>query len=170
MKCSCVCHHCVNGGCETSRPEECDFNHNLKRRDTVPLSIVVNNGPIHLPKRRGDAGYDLEICRDYTIWRAGVHWLKTEIKACIPDGYFGMIVGRSSLARKHGVLAVTGIIDAGYTGFLEIGVMHAGHGSVSFVKGERLAQMVILPIVHMNLALGQMPETDRGSAGWGSSG
>ena len=80
---------------------------------------------------------------------------------------------RSGLAAKHGVTVLNspGTIDADYRG--EIQVILINHGAQAFTvrRGERIAQMVIAPVVQAELvAASTLPSTDRGSGGFGSTG
>jgi dUTP pyrophosphatase len=80
---------------------------------------------------------------------------------------------RSGLAAKHGVTVLNspGTIDADYRG--EIQVILINHGAEAFIirRGERIAQMVIAPVVQATLVpTASLNETDRGSGGFGSTG
>jgi dUTP pyrophosphatase len=95
------------------------------------------------------------------------------LKIALPDGFEAQVRPRSGLAAKHGVtvLNAPGTIDADYRG--EIGVLLINHGSEPFTvrRGERIAQMVIAPVARVELvASATLPDTDRGSGGFGSTG
>ena len=88
-------------------------------------------------------------------------------------GYEAQVRPRSGLAAKHGVtvLNAPGTVDADYRG--EIGVLLINHGDAPFPirRGERIAQMVIAPVVRAELvAAVSLSATDRGSGGFGSTG
>lgn len=97
----------------------------------------------------------------------------TGLTMALPAGYEAQVRPRSGLASKHGVtvLNAPGTIDADYRG--EIGVLLINHGDAPFSigRGERIAQMVIAPVVQVELVLAaELSATDRGSGGFGSTG
>ncbi len=91
----------------------------------------------------------------------------------LPPGYEAQVRPRSGLAAKHGVtvLNAPGTVDADYRG--EIGVLLINHGDAPFPirRGERIAQMVIAPVIRAELvAAVSLSATDRGGGGFGSTG
>lgn len=97
----------------------------------------------------------------------------TGLAIALPPGFEAQVRPRSGLAAKHGVtvLNAPGTIDADYRG--EIKVILINHGAAPFVirRGERIAQMVIAPMVQAALVpVATLSETDRGAGGFGSTG
>ena len=97
----------------------------------------------------------------------------TGLTIALPIGFEAQVRPRSGLAAKHGVtvLNAPGTVDADYRG--EIGVLLINHGDGPFTirRGERIAQMVIAPVARAELvAVGELPPTDRGGGGFGSTG
>jgi dUTP pyrophosphatase len=97
----------------------------------------------------------------------------TGLSIALPSGYEAQVRPRSGLALKHGVtvLNAPGTIDADYRG--EVNVLLINHGDAPFpvLRGERIAQMVIAPVVQVELvAAVSLSATDRGSGGYGSTG
>ncbi len=97
----------------------------------------------------------------------------TGLTIAVPSGYEAQIRPRSGLASKHGVTVLNspGTVDADYRG--EIGVLLINHGGVPFPirRGERIAQMVIAPVVRVELApAAELAATKRGGGGFGSTG
>lgn len=97
--------------------------------------------------------------------------IKTGIAVAIPEGYYGRIAPRSGLALNHGIGVLAGVIDSDYRG--EIGVVLINHSytPVEIKDGMRIAQLILeradrLPVV----VVGDLPDTDRGSNGYGSTG
>jgi dUTP pyrophosphatase len=91
----------------------------------------------------------------------------------IPKGHEGQIRPRSGLAFKNGItcLNTPGTIDADYRG--EVMVLLINHGEKTFKieRGMRIAQMVIAPVMQVQISEGSLAsETDRGSGGFGSTG
>jgi dUTP pyrophosphatase len=97
----------------------------------------------------------------------------TGLAIALPPGYEAQVRPRSGLAAKHGVTVLNspGTIDADYRG--EISVILINHGEAPFEvrRGERIAQMVIAPVVRAELVVAtSLATTDRGSGGFGSTG
>jgi dUTP pyrophosphatase len=97
----------------------------------------------------------------------------TGLAIALPQGFEAQVRPRSGLAAKHGVTVLNspGTIDADYRG--EIQVILINHGAEPFTirRGERIAQMVIAPVVQVRLnAVDLLPETSRGGGGFGSTG
>jgi dUTP pyrophosphatase len=95
------------------------------------------------------------------------------LSIALPSGYEAQVRPRSGLAAKHGVtvLNAPGTVDADYRG--EIGVILINHGDAAFLikRGERIAQMVIAPVVRAEFASAtSLSVTTRGSGGFGSTG
>ena len=99
--------------------------------------------------------------------------IPTGLTIALPSGYEAQVRPRSGLAAKHGVTVLNspGTVDADYRG--EIGVLLINHGDAPFPirRGERIAQMVIAPVVQVEFVpSASLPATDRGSGGFGSTG
>jgi dUTP pyrophosphatase len=97
----------------------------------------------------------------------------TGLTIALPSGYEAQVRPRSGLASKHGVTVLNspGTVDADYRG--EIGVLLINHGGAPFPirRGERIAQMVIAPVVRVELAAAaELAATKRGGGGFGSTG
>jgi dUTP pyrophosphatase len=95
------------------------------------------------------------------------------IAIALPEGCEAQIRPRSGLAAKHGItlLNAPGTIDADYRGEIKIIVANLGQESFTIRRGERIAQMVISPVLTCNLrAVEHLPETERSSGGFGHTG
>jgi dUTP pyrophosphatase len=97
----------------------------------------------------------------------------TGLTIALPPGYEAQVRPRSGLAAKHGVTVLNspGTVDADYRG--EINVLLINHGGAPFPirRGERIAQMVIAPMVQAQLVqVASLSATDRGGGGFGSTG
>jgi dUTP pyrophosphatase len=97
----------------------------------------------------------------------------TGLRMAVPEGYEVQVRARSGLALKHGVTVANapGTIDSDYRG--EVGVILVNLGSEPFVvaHGERIAQMVVAPVVQAGLrVVDELDETARGAGGFGSTG
>jgi len=91
----------------------------------------------------------------------------------LPPGYEGQLRPRSGLAREHGVTLVNspGTLDADYRGPLFVLVINHGTVPVTIAHGQRIAQLVIAPIVQAELIeVDELSTTERGDGGFGSTG
>jgi len=122
----------------------------------------------------GDAGLDLAACDRVVLGPGERAVVGTGIAVAIPDGYAGFVLRRSGLAANHGVtvLNAPGLVDSGYRGELRV-ILHNTDRSEPFVvePGTRVAQLVVQPVegVRPN-EVDELPESERGTGGLGSSG
>ncbi|WP_299639423.1 dUTP diphosphatase [uncultured Ruegeria sp.] len=97
----------------------------------------------------------------------------TGLRIEIPRGYEVQVRPRSGLALKHGITLpnTPGTIDSDYRGPLGVIVMNAGQERFEIAHGDRIAQLVVAPVVQATFELAQaLGETDRGAGGFGSTG
>ena len=102
--------------------------------------------PLPLYAKGGDAGADIVSAVNITLAPGERALVPTGISIALPDGYVALVHPRSGLAIKHGVTMVNapGTVDAGYRGELKlILINHDRTESVSFKRGDRVAQLVI---------------------------
>ena len=142
---------------------------------TAPLRIR-RTGEAPLPHRAhaDDAGLDLASAEDLVIPAGGRDLVDTGLAVALPPGTVGMVCPRSGLAAKHGVTVLNGpgIVDAGYRGPLKV-ALHNTDPTTDFALhvGDRIAQLVVVPFLAPALVeVEDLEETDRSSAGFGSSG
>lgn len=119
----------------------------------------------------GDAGFDL-YCSESMVLQPGDYLdIPTAVQVALPTGYWALITGRSSTWRKRNLLVVDGVIDNGYRGELFSAVYNTGQSAVVIDRGERLAQMILLPVWGGRLVqVEELPASERGSNGFGSTG
>ena len=120
-----------------------------------------------------DAGMDIRSVADMTVPARGRALVPTGLVVLLPPLYEAQVRPRSGLALKYGitVLNTPGTIDSGYRG--EIGVILFNSSDVDFQikKGDRVAQVVIAPVIQPVIEEAQeIDETDRGAGGFGSTG
>lgn len=118
-----------------------------------------------------DAGYDLFASAPAVVHPGQFADIPTGVAMSLPFGIWARITGRSSTFRRRGLLVVDGTIDTSYTGELFTGVINLTPIPVEIATGERLAQMILHPVVHVgSVWADELPATRRGSAGFGSTG
>lgn len=99
--------------------------------------------------------------------------ITTGIRLSIPAGYEGQIRPRSGLALKHGIALLNspGTIDSDYRGVVQALLINLGDQPFSIKRGDRIAQLVISPVIHAVLVEGEsLPQSIRGEGGFGSTG
>jgi|TARA_B110000977_G_scaffold119652_1_gene154210 dUTP pyrophosphatase len=128
-----------------------------------------------VPKRAtaGAAGFDIYSDQDLVRVHFGqVVTISTGIAVAIPDGFVGLIKPRSGLAVSRGVDTMAGVIDSDYRG--EIRVVMTVHSTaiVPFrvERGERIAQMIVVPAMLVSTEVDELDDTTRGKKGFGSTG
>lgn len=97
----------------------------------------------------------------------------TGLSVALPDGYELQMRPRSGLAARHGVtcLNAPGTIDSDYRGELKVILINHGAAPVTVARGERIGQLVLSPVVRLAWQpVDHLPETVRGSGGFGSTG
>ena len=97
----------------------------------------------------------------------------TGLTIALPPGYEAQVRPRSGLAAKHGVTVLNspGTVDADYRGEINVLLINHGEAPFSIWRGERIAQMVIAPVVQAQLVPARaLSSTERGSGGFGSTG
>ncbi|WP_421789472.1 dUTP diphosphatase [Hyphobacterium sp.] len=149
------------------------------------MSIIVQVSPLEhfngleLPRYQtaASAGLDLPAAvpedDPITIPPGEFCMIPTGLAIALPDGFEAQIRPRSGLAAKFGISIVNspGTVDADYRGEMKVNLIN--HGKEPFVvnRGERIAQMVVAPVTHIEWApVAHLDETARGTGGFGSTG
>jgi len=120
-----------------------------------------------------DAGWDLYACENLELAPAlgdyDIAEINVGIAVAIPGGYYGQVMCRSGLGKK-GLRVHHGVIDAGYRGPVTVFAQNQGKERLSIKKGDKIAQLVILPVPEMEAEwTKELPVSDRGAKGFGSS-
>jgi len=147
-------------------------------QESAPLLRVKKKDKgVPLPKYEtsGSAGLDIRafIASDLAIPPMGRVKIPTGLFLEIPEGYEAQIRPRSGLALKWGVTLMNspGTIDSDYRGELEVILINTGSESFTVKNGDRIAQMVISPVVRAVISeVERLSETERGAGGFGSTG
>ena len=146
---------------------------------TVPIIRLAHAAGLPLPayESASAAGMDLRAAvpedEPLTLRPGSRFPVPTGLAIALPPGFEGQVRPRSGLAFKHGVTCLNspGTVDADYRG--EVKVILVNHGEEDFVirRGERIAQLVIAPVVQAVWAeVASLDETARGAGGFGSTG
>lgn len=135
------------------------------------MKVMLDEGA-KMPTRahKTDAGLDL-YARETKIIRIGdAETFDTGVHVEIPAGYVGFLKSKSGLNVKHGIVS-EGVIDCGYTGSIRAKLYNHGYYPYKVEAGDKITQLVILPILTSDLELvEELETTDRGADGFGSSG
>lgn len=139
----------------------------------VPVKKLTETATLPSYSTAGAACADLYSDEELTFWPGDVRTIHTGIAMEIPDGFFGAIFPRSGLATKKGARLAncTGIIDSDYRGEIIIPMVNGGEGSITFHKGDRIAQIAFIPVERMGFyEVEDLGKTERGEGGFGSTG
>ncbi len=121
----------------------------------------------------GDAGVDLTSIVAVSLKPGERALVPTGIALAIPKGFGGFVQPRSGLAARHGITLTNspGLIDSNYRGEIKIVIQNAGTDDFDINAGDRIAQLVIMPVEHAEFEeVERLPDSDRGGGGFGSSG
>ncbi len=142
------------------------------------VKIKLLNEKAALPSRASDgaAGYDLRACIDapFTLEKGKIFAVPTGVAIELSSkNLVAVLCARSGLAIKHGIALANGvgIIDSDYRGEIKVGLINLGEEDFVINPGERIAQMLIMPVETPELTVcDDLSETERGSGGFGSTG
>lgn len=153
----------------------------MKRQPELKVMFVDEEAkkyglPIY--RHAGDAGFDLHVIlpedereSGKKIFNGDRILLDTGMHIQLPQGYWGLIIHRSSTERKHRLRVVQGVIDQGYRGRIYTQVANDTGGHLVVNHGQRIAQMLILPVTQLKLVeADELAGSDRGQSGFGSTG
>lgn len=144
----------------------------------VKIKFLENNIEKKLPfyATKGSAGMDLTACikEDIILKPLERCLVPTGIAIKLPNSNYGaFIFARSGLATKKGITLsnCVGVVDSDYTGEIKVGLINLSNEEYTLEKGERIAQMVILPVAQAEFNVAdELEKTERGSGGFGSTG
>lgn len=125
---------------------------------------------------KGSAGLDLRACLDAPLQLAPgeTHLISTGLAIYIADPHYAAtILPRSGLGHKHGIVLgnLVGLIDSDYQGALMISCWNRSNDHFTVSPGDRIAQLVIVPIVQAHFEVVEdFVETERGEGGFGHTG
>lgn len=145
------------------------------KNEEVKVAVKLTNTAAQIPayQTKGSVGFDLHTTRNFIIYPNEIVLVPTGIAVALPDGYEIQIRPRSGLAVKHGitVLNAPGTIDSDYRGEIKVPLINLGCREVVFKAGDRVAQGVLAPVSRAQFEITEeLPETERGAGGFGSTG
>ncbi|PZV15980.1 MAG: dUTP diphosphatase [Pseudanabaena sp.] len=120
----------------------------------------------------GDAGADVYSVVEITLQPQHRAAIPTGLAVDIPIGYEIQVRSKSGLALKHGITVLNspGTVDAGYRGEIQVIVINLGTEAYTFTKGQKIAQLVLKPVIQAQYIEGELGTSDRGTGGFGSTG
>ncbi|MGP1276394.1 MAG: dUTP diphosphatase [Caulobacterales bacterium] len=145
----------------------------------VRVMTLEHFAGLDLPRYQtpGSAGMDLPAALpdDAPVVLQPGEWqlIPTGLAIALPEGYEAQVRPRSGLAAKFGISCVNtpGTVDADYRGEIRVNLINHGREPFTVRRGERIAQMIIAPVVQAELVLSEtLDETQRGTGGFGSTG
>ena len=140
----------------------------------IPVTRLREDAVLPGRAYSGDAGLDLVACERHELGPGERALVGTGIAVAIPSGHAGLVTPRSGLAAKHGITIVNtpGLVDSGYRGELRV-ILHNTDQQATFVvePGMRIAQLVVVAVAEVGLEeVAELPASERGAGGFGSSG
>ena len=135
------------------------------------MKVMLDEGA-YMPTRAHstEAGLDLYSPVDVMIMPRANAVIDTGVHVELPPGSVGFLKSKSGLNVKHGILG-EGVIDAGYTGSIRVKLYNHSGERYYIQRGDKITQLVILPVMLLDLKQVEMLEdTDRGANGFGSTG
>ena len=142
----------------------------------LKIKKLCENAVIPKAATGGSAGMDLYACLDADVTiKAGERALiPTGIAIALPDNsYVAYIYARSGLAIKSGITLsnCVGVVDSDYRGEVKVGLINLSDSDYTVTNGDRIAQMVIAPVIVPEIAeVDELDETERADGGFGSTG
>ncbi len=120
----------------------------------------------------GDAGADVYSVIEVTLYPQNRVAIPTGLAVDIPIGYELQVRPKSGLALKHGITILNspGTVDAGYRGEIKVILINFGAAAYTFAKGQKIAQLVLKPVIQANYVESELGSSDRGVGGFGSTG
>ena len=141
------------------------------------MSLTIRIKKLHpdakLPSfaHASDAGLDLFTIEDVTILPGQHVLVKTGIAIAFPEGYAALVWDKGGVANKRHLKTVGGVFDTEYRGEYLIGLYNFGHEVQSFVKGDKIAQLLIQRVEHPTIeVVDDLDVTTRGDGAFGSTG
>ncbi|MCX6785349.1 MAG: dUTP diphosphatase [Candidatus Komeilibacteria bacterium] len=139
----------------------------------MKVKIKKLNAAVKLPSyaHPGDAGLDLYSLEDYELRPGERHIFFSGFALEFPNGYVAKVFDKGGLPKNYGLHALGGVFDAGYRGEYNVNLVNLGQEPYQIKKGDKIAQLVILPCEHAEFEETEaLEESQRGEGRFGSSG
>ena len=139
----------------------------------MELKVTKRHPDAVLPSyaHEGDAGLDLCALTEVVLEPGEPRKIPTGLSLELPEGYVALVWDKSGLSTRYALKTLGGVIDRTYRGEYQVGMINLGSEPYTFNKGDKIAQLLIQPIVTAQLSqVEQLSETERGEDGFGSTG
>ncbi len=139
----------------------------------MEIKIKRLDKEVELPQytKEHDAALDLRTNEEGIIKPGETKTFGTGLAFEIPRGHAGLVWDRSGLAAKNSIHTMAGVVDSGYRGEVKIVLKNLSSEDFMIEKGMRIAQLVVQPVLNVNVKeVEELEETERGATGFGSSG
>lgn len=167
------------------------YQHSTKNfwsENPVPIKVIKLHPKAKVPTKSntGDIAWDICVVEDekwYTCWRDAAkkrcfelmpgesHTFCTGIKIGVPDNYGFLLRERSGMAVKNDINVGAGVIEGTYRGEWRVHLRNLGIKPKLFTEGDKICQAVLIPIIPALVEeVLELPDTERGEKGFGSSG
>lgn len=143
--------------------------------DAIRVKILREGATLPTYGTREAAGADLYACLDapVTIQPGQTVFIPTGLALEVPRGCAGLVYARSGMACKRGLAPANkvGVIDSDYRGEINVVLYNHGSAAQTISHGERIAQLIITPVLQPEYVLApELEDTQRGTGGFGSTG
>jgi dUTP pyrophosphatase len=159
-------------------PADGTFGDGARRRLQIRVldPRIGRDYPVPQYATSGSAGVDLRACIDapLELKPGDTQLIPSGIAIYLQDpGYAAIVLPRSGLGHKHGIVLgnLVGLIDSDYQGQIFVSCWNRGQSAFTIQPGERIAQLVVVPVVQVEFdVVNEFVATERGAGGFGSSG
>ena len=135
------------------------------------MNVMLDPGA-YMPERAHatDAGADLRSRENKVVPAHGSAVFDTGVHIALPPNRVGLLKSKSGLNVKHNLVS-TGVIDEPYNGSIVVKLYNLGNTDVQIEAGQKITQLLVMPVDYVRFEQADhLDETDRGSAGFGSTG
>jgi dUTP pyrophosphatase len=134
------------------------------------VQVKAQGGTLPVYGSAGAAGADLIASEHVTLQPGERAAVATGLHLEIPSGHVGLVWPRSGLALKHGIDTLAGVIDSDYRGEVRVVLVNHGQAAVTIAAGDRVAQLLVQRVEHVEFVSGELGGSARGAGGFGSTG
>jgi len=137
----------------------------------IPFITSKDDAKAPVRHHDDDCGADLCTTTNFVLSPFERKKVGTGINIELPVGHYALVQAKSGLANRYGLTTIGNVIDEGYRGEIHVILVNMGSEIVSFEKGDKIAQLIIMPYVKSTFVkVDSLSETQRGEKGFGSSG